>query len=126
MSYLYETPDPDETHPDFDLCLQERDRLVYSIRRFLKECGTRYQFLHDPPIAGTGLVLRDPPPKDLSNFLVGLGFQFSSGVYHTDVHRLRQDAAESLIRVIVRLMPNDDTRPHVSGPLLLITTHILD
>lgn len=125
MSYLCETPEPDERHPAFDLCLQERDRTVYEIRRFLKTAGVKYKFLHDSPVAGCGLVLRGDIPKGWPDFLKGLAFTQTSGVHHKDVYRLRQDAAESLIRIIVRTIL-DDTRPHVSGPLLLITTHTLD
>lgn len=99
--------------------------MVYETRRFMKAAGVRVQFLHDAPVAGCGLVLRDPVPPGLPEFFTGLGFSVLSGVFYKDIHRLRQDAAESLIRIIARIVL-DDTRPHVSGPLLLITTHTLD
>lgn len=123
MSYLFETPpEPDELSPDFELCLRERDRIVYELRRKLKAAGVRYQFLHNPPLAGCGLVLRDPQPLNLLADLQQFGFlQASISIYYKDV---QSETTGSLIRIIVRNQPSDP-RQLVTGPVLLISTHTL-
>lgn len=123
MSYLYETPpEVSELDPEFEFCLQERDKILYEIRRQLKAAGVGYRFKHDPPRGGAGLLLLDPIPVNLLFDLQRVGFlQATPSIYYRD---LQTPSGSSLIRIIVRLEQND-TRLPSAGNLLLISTHTL-
>lgn len=102
--------------------LEERDRLVYALRRTLKDLGLKYQFLHSPPEGSIGLVLREPWPTDwtktVSTKLEGLGYSVINPLKLCRTFSEGQLSVTVVVHLCVAL-----ERPNLSGPVLLITTH---
>jgi hypothetical protein len=128
MSFPSVTLEPmTELDPDYEYALQERERVVYEMRRVFKKCGSRYQFWHAAPPGTTGLVIRDPMDlRSLTDRLTEMKFEFPGK--QLSCSRDFRSASGNSIRVHVRLANCDEdqhptgTYP-TNGPILLITTH---
>ena len=124
MSFPFVTPSPiTELDPDYEYALQERERVVYEMRRLFKKKEIRYMFWHAAPPGTVGLLLRDPiPPSFLPERLKEIKFEVQPE--GTSGFKDFRSYSGNSIRVQVRLV-SDEINQRSPGQLLLITTHIV-
>lgn len=107
--------------PEKLFCVQERERLVYELRRHLKTMSVKYQFLHDPPEGAIALVLRDSWPKSWGSSVASkLGELQFSQINPNKFFRTIQSGGRTA--TVVVHIGADLCRPNLPGPVLLIST----